>query len=80
VDQLTWDAGVFGVDARAQDDDTHEAWLGVVGVDLGAEVVVPGAVPAAFGIALDELSDPAELERLRLCREAATQRTKDGSP
>ena len=41
VDQLTWDAGVFGVDARAQDDDTHEAWLGVVGVDLGAEVVVP---------------------------------------
>ncbi len=30
----------------------------------GAEVVVPGAVPAAFGIALDELSDPAELERL----------------
>ncbi|WP_411868764.1 glycine dehydrogenase (aminomethyl-transferring) [Vulcanococcus limneticus] len=30
----------------------------------GAEVVAPGAVPGAFGIALDELSDPTELERL----------------
>ncbi len=33
-------------------------------VGPGAEVVAPDAVPDAFGIALDELSDPAELERL----------------
>jgi hypothetical protein len=54
VDQLTWDAGVFGVDARAQDDGAHEAWLGLAGVDLGAEVVVPvaGAVRPTLHAAL----------------------------
>jgi hypothetical protein len=56
VDQLTWDAGVFGVDARAQDDGAHEAWLGLLGLDLGAEVMVPVGGPvrptlhAAFGL------------------------------